>query len=160
MCSPCMRGWSYKITCRSYRDWVFPVYAGVIPILGVVSVPKDGVPRVCGGDPVLAPLRSSLDECSPCMRGWSSVPSYHSGTDTVFPVYAGVIPSRSAPIGSSSGVPRVCGGDPKLNPFFSGHFLCSPCMRGWSGCTPRQAVTYIVFPVYAGVILTFTSWEN
>ena len=48
---------------------MFPVYAGVIPILGVVSVPKDGVPRVCGGDPVLAPLRSSLDECSPCMRG-------------------------------------------------------------------------------------------
>ena len=53
-------------------------------------------------------------------------------TETVFPVYAGVILSWSATLTVRRGVPRVCGGDPDDG-------------KTW-------LFTILVFPVYAGVI--------
>ena len=51
---------------------------------------------------------------------------------SVFPAYAGVIPLDVRLIGTCSGIPRVCGGDPGLTQKFA---------------------TAEVFPAYAGVIL-------
>ena len=71
---------------------VFPVYAGVI--LQDIDVEKElnGVPRVCGGDPLYS----------------YSLCRHH----LVFPVYAGVIPILGVVSVPKDGVPRVCGGDP------------------------------------------------
>ena len=51
-------------------------------------------------------------------------------TETVFPVYAGVILSWSATLTVRRGVPRVCGGDPNYTSCNYPLSQCSPCMRG------------------------------
>ena len=109
------------------------MYAGVILSATSLAIPLKRVPRVCGGDPIFAWYRRSRPVCSPCMRGWSYILSDLLSARSVFPVYAGVIPKRAWKPPKSTGVPRVCGGDP-FEKMFTGH-------------------TENVFPVYAGVIL-------
>ena len=125
-----MRGWScdprspYPLAC------VFPVYAGVI-LNGKGS--KDWwhrVPRVCGGDPNATSNGIILTECSPCMRGWSCCQRRACLSDTVFPVYAGVILQKNCRREKEESVPRVCGGDPWILKIWPQTSRCSPCMRG------------------------------
>ena len=91
--------------------------------------------------------------CSPCMRGWSCRNIKSTGWPIVFPVYAGVILEPPGYYTQELSVPRVCGGDPKLNAINFQKMKCSPCMRGWSWNYGRTTIGQQVFPVYAGVIL-------
>ena len=86
------------------------MYAGVILYEKFQPLMNLGVPRVCGGDPLL------FDRSSPLR--------------SVFPVYAGVILIQSKVMTVFYGVPRVCGGDPEKGLKAAEVNGCSPCMRG------------------------------
>jgi len=51
-------------------------------------------------------------------------------TDTVFPAYAGVNPSRARRRFMALSIPRVCGGEPDTNPSDVRFPSYSPRMRG------------------------------
>ena len=89
------------------------------------------------------------------MRGWSWLFQVNSWHRLVFPVYAGVIPGASKIWSICTSVPRVCGGDPIDIAVRNNKRLCSPCMRGWSSAQYQSPTYPSVFPVYAGVILTY-----
>ena len=136
-----MRGWSFCQRLLMKRFRVFPVYAGVIPIASHSGNTIDSVPRVCGGDPQGMVRHAFVCQCSPCMRGWSSLVIILLMLIDVFPVYAGVILRLDEQNHHDYGVPRVCGGDP------------GQTIAAHTGNT-------IVFPVYAGVILWSTHWTR
>ena len=54
---------------RGYAPMVFPAYAGMIPTGAYAYAMPRGVPRVCGDDPTLAKVLTSMFACSPRMRG-------------------------------------------------------------------------------------------
>ena len=51
-------------------------------------------------------------------------------SNKVFPAYAGVIPLDIGTLTACTGVPRVCGGDPKDLSYTRRAYVCSPRMRG------------------------------
>ena len=72
---------------------------------------------------------------------------------SVFPAYAGVIPSLSHEHLIESGLSRIRGGDPKDFYKVVTTALSFPHTRGWSRSVSTRASISRVFPAYAGVIL-------
>jgi hypothetical protein len=68
---------------------VFPVCAGMNRRSRVGSCVSFRVPRVCGDEPLIAPLAACCVVCSPCVRGWTDGEATVHFAATVFPAYAG-----------------------------------------------------------------------
>ena len=75
------------------EQWVFPAYAGMIPMANVIAKNRKGVPRIRGDDPQSAQMGTDLT--------------------LVFPAYAGMIPHPSVPPLPARSVPRIRGDDPR-----------------------------------------------
>ena len=110
--SPCMWGWSFWLSWARIPAIVFPMYVGVILSGFEILMANDGIPHVCGGDPLLTTNCGCSWLYSPCMWGWSPYHVYLSSPLSVFPMYVGVIPNRLYNSSPKPGIPHVCGGDP------------------------------------------------
>ena len=69
--SPCMWGWSFRLSVTQGVGRVFPMYVGVILWCWDRQFDFRGIPHVCGGDPQHVELIGNFVKYSPCMWGWS-----------------------------------------------------------------------------------------
>ena len=89
---------------------VLPAYAGMIRQADGQTLHRVGAPRVCGDDPTMGQIVSSI---------WN-----------VLPAYAGMIRLTRGMPGMIDGAPRVCGDDPRGSSSRTSFPECSPRMRG------------------------------
>ena len=153
-----MRGCSYGVLFTTWREDVFPAYAGMFRSRMSNQQHSPSFPRVCGDVPPRLSTLNTAVEFSPRMRGCSHVNEHHFCEVYVFPAYAGMFRVVRHRHRNQHCFPRVCGDVPLQIQvrFVFGAF--SPRMRGCSHAT-RTVVDFTgVFPAYAGMF-RFGAWR-
>ena len=113
-----------------------------------------GIPRMSGDDPVLLQFSRFRHLYSPHERGWSSVLWEWTINWIVFPAWAGMILAMAKTKPKTLCIPRMSGDDPQSTINGETTKRYSPHERGWS-CWQKQEISEkIVFPAWAGMILT------
>ena len=72
--SPYSRGWSLDKVKIVAGDYIFPVFAGMVPQVLLARVNGNNFPRIRGDGPWLGEVFRAGVEFSPYSRGWSMGP--------------------------------------------------------------------------------------
>ena len=150
--SPHTRGWSHVAVDRVAVLTVFPAYAGVVPAGSIWTTSASGFPRIRGGGPITFGLENASAQFSPHTRGWSQHQSEPSSQGSVFPAYAGVVPTPARQRSTQMRFPRIRGGGPCRADGKRDAGQFSPHTRGWSAVPLPLLACRVVFPAYAGVV--------
>ena len=130
---------------------VFPAYAGMFRSCMLARAKVWSFPRIRGDVPPIRELLRKLQAFSPHTRGCSVISWFYTGSNPVFPAYAGMFRLLRVVLPAVTCFPRIRGdvpenhAHPNLRPGFSPHTRgCSRQYRDASG-------THVVFPAYAGM---------
>ena len=150
--SPYSRGWSLYTSVTVMTVWIFPVFAGMVPPPLGWPAQHQHFPRIRGDGP---PWRRGAQIAvlfSPYSRGWSLLTLSRCLTLTIFPVFAGMVPTGHPDISKSNHFPRIRGDGPSSSLARSSSLKFSPYSRGWSGDSAVPCKSATIFPVFAGMV--------
>ena len=150
--SPYSRGWSLDKVKIVAGDYIFPVFAGMVPQVLLARVNGNNFPRIRGDGPRSGIQTVTSAKFSPYSRGWSWHGLRICEDKKIFPVFAGMVPSTPRSFVPTLHFPRIRGDGPDAPGMVAMQRRFSPYSRGWS---QRQSTAYHrlgIFPVFAGMV--------
>ena len=158
--SPYSRGWSVP----ELRPWntggILPVFAGMVPYLGLSKILQADSPRIRGDGPIIKHVIHHGLKFSPYSRGWSQCPSAQSHQVAILPVFAGMVLRLVACARKALYSPRIRGDGPlsTVSPINMEAF--SPYSRGWSSGKRTGINNHLILPVFAGMVPEMVNINN
>ena len=104
-----------------------------------------------------APGASSF---SPYSRGWSHQHRGCCGGESIFPVFAGMVPRIMSSAFTAGNFPRIRGDGPLRTQPLQQNQVFSPYSRGWSRKYREVRSIFAIFPVFAGMVRFRNSWTT
>ncbi len=151
LCSPRLRGCSRSPVCPGMPAGLLPAPAGVFPRGPVEGEVQVAAPRACGSVPSATNQATSLEGCSPRLRGCSLGDQQVRGHRQLLPAPAGVFPPGWPGAGSRRSAPRACEGVPIAPRSACAARHCSPRLRGCSHEMDWRTRRIQLLPASAGV---------
>ena len=149
---PRKRGWSLQYFQGLTHHFVLPAQAGMIPILGTLSLSPPSSTRASGDDPWGKILKTDCQWFYPRKRGWSLWSSLLRSRRLVLPAQAGMIPAIKVNSGGVESSTRASGDDPKGLSANKVVWRFYPRKRGWSHPYHLLKESSQVLPAQAGMI--------
>ncbi len=151
-CSPHPRGWSHARRQGHGRLPLLPAPAGMVPAPRPTPRGAPAAPRTRGDGPPASLRKISGAHCSPHPRGWSLWAVAASGTTSLLPAPAGMVPRPRGTAYRAHTAPRTRGDGPVPNSADAPGIHRSPHPRGWSHGPVVRAHDDALLPAPAGMV--------